>query len=88
MAASSAGAIEASVRREIRSMPADLRASTLATTALLLAKRLDAGLPAREVSGVARELRQNMSSLLERAPAKPQGDLVDELRARRAERAG
>jgi hypothetical protein len=86
--AAKAGPIQTATRRELRGLPVDLRTGTLATTALLLARRLDAGLPAREVSGVARELRQSMTALMEQAPAKPQGDLVDELRARRAERAG
>jgi hypothetical protein len=88
VAAGRAGQVEASVRREIRGLPADLRTGSLAVTALLLARRLDAGLPAREVAGVAREIRQSIAALMEQAPAKPQGDLVDELRARRAERAG
>lgn len=67
-------------------MPDDLRESSLAVACLILARRIDHQLPAREVAGVARELRLTLAELTAKVPAGQEGTKSDELRVRRARR--
>ena len=85
------GPVVRAVRRDLRRLPAEDRAGSLAASALTLARLLD------EVSDVdpdkamtsaaqaARELRTTMTELLKGAPKARSG--IDDLRARRAARA-
>ena len=80
------------VRRDLRRIPADDRAGTLAASALTLARLLDEISevdPDKQLTGAAqaaRELRGTMGELLKGAPKARSG--IDDLRARRAARSG
>lgn len=78
--------IEDSVRAEIEAMPAQVRSSGLASTALVVASRLvDAG--HRDTAPLARELRAALAELRELAAAVPaEVDPLDELERKRAAR--
>ena len=60
-------AVERAAQAEIRALPAELRATTLATAVVELAKRLDAGPSDREASALVRELRLSLDALHRRA---------------------
>jgi hypothetical protein len=74
-------AVERAARAELRGLPADIRDSTLAKSAMDLARRLDAGPADREATMLARELRQTMNDLHGRAP-KDATDDVEQYLAR------
>jgi hypothetical protein len=79
--------IELAVGKDLRAMPAALRQSALAATALDLARDLDAGgMTPRDKAGHARELRMHMNDLTAMAPGERKGDATDEVRARRERR--
>lgn len=79
------GPVEAATRRDISDLPKRLQESGMAATALTLARRLDeAGL--RDSPPLARELRTVLVALQAQAPKKSEGDDLDELARRRAER--
>jgi hypothetical protein len=80
------GHLEQAVRRDLKALPENLRWSSLAVAAMKLARRWDAGMPARELAAVSRELRHIMSALDAKAPKKVGTDTADELRARRQRR--
>lgn len=84
--AGQAGDTERAVGAELAKLPAFVRDSAAAKAALLLARRLDAGLPASDVTSVSRELRITMAGLAGLAPADAPESLVDDLRDRRAQR--
>lgn len=79
--------VEAAVRRELKSYPADIAAGAVARTMILLAQRLDAGVgEARDLAQVSRELRLASAQLRELAPGNVKGDKLDELREKREKR--
>ena len=86
-----AGRVVLAVRRDLRRIPPDDRAGTLAASALTLARLLDEigeVDPDKQLTGAAqaaRELRGTMTELLKGAPKARSG--IDDLRARRAARA-
>ena len=61
-------AVEKRIRAELRALPAELQASTLAGVALNLARRLDDGPAHREAVLLARELRLSLAELRLLAP--------------------
>lgn len=73
------GAAEAAVARDLRKLPADLRVSSVAVAAVLLARQLDeGGMTPRDASGHVRELRMCMTQLREWNPSGTQaGDGTD-----------
>ena len=86
------GPVELAVKRDLQRLPVADRRTTLAASALALARLLDD--PADEVSPdkrlaaaaqAARELRATVGELLKSAPPARSG--IDQLRARRAARA-
>lgn len=86
-AGASAGDTEAAVLADLDRIPERLRESAAGRVAVLLARRLDAGLPAADMTAVAKELRATLGELAiaaEKAP--PAESKVDELRDRRAAR--
>lgn len=86
-ALSDAGDTEAAVLADLERMPAELRVTAAARVAVLLARRLDSGLPASAMTPVTKELRVTLAGLQELAEKAPPADsTVDELRGRRAER--
>jgi hypothetical protein len=80
------GEVERAARRDIRNMPAEFRTCAVAVAYILLARRLDAGMSARDAGSVARELRMALLTLREMAPPQHAGDYVDEVKAAREKR--
>lgn len=78
--------IEAAAKQDLAGLPAVYRNSALAATYLMLARRLDAGVPTGMLPQVGREMRQCLLALYQLAPAKPAGDPADEVGAKRVER--
>ena len=99
MTASRSGPVERAARRDLRRLAAEVRTSALAEAVLQLAQRLDGrhtcgecaeahpAIDAKEETALVRELRTSMAALRDVSPARAEGDVVDELRARRASRA-
>src|SRR5437773_1722221 len=63
------GASETAVLRDLKALPEDLRKGAIAAVALTLARELDDGeMSARDLAGVAAQLRMAMVTLREIAP--------------------
>lgn len=77
------GHLEAAVRRDLSALPGKLATGQLAVAAMMLARRWDHVLPAREVAAVSRELRHVMTDLRKMTPSMTASDKTDQLRARR-----
>ena len=80
------GKVEKALDKDLSRLPENLREGALAAAARLLAKRLDAGLSARDATTAARELRVTMDKLSQAAPIQKTEDVGDELQQRRQER--
>jgi hypothetical protein len=78
--------IEAAARHDLAALPPQYRNSAVGKTYLLLARRLDAGVSARDAAQLAREMRLALLALYELAPAQMPDDPADELTARREAR--
>jgi hypothetical protein len=74
------GPVEQAVRRDLRAV---VGAEGLKASAVKLAARLDEGASARDLPGLASELRQTLSDLGVTVSAEEQVDAVDQLAARR-----
>lgn len=85
-AAPGKGKVERALDKDLGRLPENLREGALAAAARLLAKRLDAGLSARDATTAARELRVTLAKLGEAAPIQKSEDVGDELQQRRQER--
>jgi hypothetical protein len=84
---SEAADTEQAVIADLNLMPGHLRTTAAARVAVLLARHLDAGLPAASMTSVTKELRVTMEGLAELAAKAPPADSKsDELRERRARR--
>ena len=79
-------AVEAAARKDLRAFPSAYRDSAVGKTYLLLARRLDAGLSARDAATLAREMRLTLLALYDLAPPHREDDPMDELRERRERR--
>lgn len=77
------GPAETAVCRDLGKLPTDLRMSSVAVAAVLLARQLDeGGMTPRDASGHVRELRMCMTQLREWNPSGTQaGDATDTARA-------
>ncbi|MGW7085026.1 hypothetical protein ACWGH2_16260 [Streptomyces sp. NPDC054871] len=80
--------IEGATRTEIDQLGVEAIAPGLAAVALELARQLDECEAPTSAAVVARELRATMLELRKVAPAKSEGDALDDLAARRAKRLG
>ncbi len=76
-------AVETAARKDLRALPPDYRNSAIAKGYLLLARRLDAGVSARESAGLLREMRMTLLTLHELSPPAGEESYTDELQARR-----
>ena len=85
-ALSAAGDTEQAVVADLARMPERLRTSAAGRVAVLLARHLDAGLPAASMTSVTRELRTTLEGLARLAPDDREESVVDDLRLRRAKR--
>jgi hypothetical protein len=80
------GLVEAAVRRDLDRLPAALRGTTSAATAIALARELDRG-RLMSTAPVAKELRETMRELAAAAVEfEVKGDAVDDLTKAREER--
>lgn len=80
------GTIEAAVRRELDTLSEKVRDGAQAHAAIMLAVTLDAGMPPRDAAAVSRELRMSMATLAAISPERAEGDIIDDLTARREAR--
>ena len=79
--------VVAALEQELGGVPAELRDSTLAASALALARELDvAGNSATSKAMCARALAETLEKLRDRMPDEEEVDKVDDLSARRAKR--
>jgi len=79
--------VREAVEAELERLPEELATSSTAASALVLADSIDMGRAGfRFMSGLVAQLRECMAELAEKAPAKVEGDTVDELNERRAAR--
>ena len=78
--------VEAAAKRDLAALPPLYRNSAPAKAYLMLARRLDAGVSARDASMLAREMRLTLLALNNLAPARHEDDPVDELKAQRERR--
>src|SRR5437016_2882749 len=78
--------MERAVRRDLAQLAPHLRGGAIATAALFLARRVDAGAGARDTAALLREMRQCVTTLWQIAPVAIPASPVDELRARRESR--
>jgi hypothetical protein len=85
-ALSERGDTEQAVVADLARMPERLRTSAAGRVAVLLARHLDAGLPAASMTSVTRELRVTLEGLAKLAPDDREESVVDDLRLRRAKR--
>lgn len=75
------------VEMQLDELPEQLAKSPTAAAALRLADSIDLGVESyRFQSALVGQLRECMNELREQAPAKSEGDTVDELNAKRAAR--
>jgi len=75
------------VERRLDELPDDVARSATAAAALRLADSIDQGVESyRFQAGLVAQLRECMAELDAKAPAKNEGDTVDELNRRRAAR--
>lgn len=81
-----AGPIETAARRDLRALPDDYARSAIGASYMLLARRLDFGVSARDAATLTRELRMALLALYELAPPTRENDPMDDLRARREKR--
>jgi hypothetical protein len=75
--------VERAARGDLKALPPEYRNSAIAKGYLLLARRLDAGVSARESAGLLREMRMTLLTLHELAPPAVEDSFTDELQARR-----
>lgn len=81
------GSVEDGVRRDLEALPAALRVSGLAESALAIARELDVpGNSATSKAMCARALAESLERLRALAPAREEADRVDDLASRRAKR--
>ena len=83
---STSDAVAAAMARKLEGMTAAVRDGPMAQVALRLAAEIDAGMHPRDAAAVTRELRMVVERLEEQSPVRGEGDIVDELGARRVAR--
>lgn len=83
----SGSSVVAALERELAELPAEFAGSTLAASAMALAREMDKpGNSATSKSMCARALNETLEKLRAQIPEADEGDELDELAARRAER--
>lgn len=78
--------IESAARKDLATMPPEFRNGAVAKSYLLLCRRLDSGVSARDAAGLAREIRLCLLTLYDLAPARHKDDPIDEVKTRREQR--
>jgi hypothetical protein len=80
------GAVERAARKDLSALPPEYRSGAVARAYLMLGRRLDQGVSARDAAQLTREMRLCLLALYQLAPARHESDPVDELKARRETR--
>ena len=78
--------VETAARKDLATMPPEFRNGAVAKSYLMLCRRLDSGVSARDAASLTREIRLCLLTLYDLAPAKHKDDPVDEVKARREDR--
>ena len=81
------GPVERATRAELRALKISVQTSILAASAVSLARHIDSCRGAVAAAAAAAQLRQTRADLLAEAEKRPERDVIDDLNARRAERA-
>lgn len=76
-------AVERAARKDLRELPEPYRSSAVAKGYLLLARRLDAGVSARDSATLLTAMRHALRDLHEMAPPVAEDSFVDEVAQRR-----
>jgi hypothetical protein len=83
----SQGTVERAVRSEFRSLGVSVQADGCAALALSLARHIDTARGAVAAAAAAAQLRGLLADLRRAAQDQPERDVIDDLNARRAQRA-
>lgn len=81
------GPVERATRAELREMKISVQTSILAANAVSLARQIDSSRGAVAAAAASLQLRQTRADLIAEAAAEPERDVIDDLNARRAQRA-
>ncbi|HXJ27953.1 MAG TPA: hypothetical protein VNH17_19710 [Streptosporangiaceae bacterium] len=81
------GPVERATRAELRALKISVQTSILAASAVSLARHIDSCRGAVAAAAAAAQLRQTRADLLAEAEKRPERDVIDDLNARRAQRA-
>lgn len=82
------GPVERATRAELRELKVSVQSSILAASAVALARQIDCSKGAVAAAAASLQLRQTRAELVAEAGKRPETDIVDEINARRAKRAG
>jgi hypothetical protein len=81
------GPVERATRAELRELKVSVQTSILAASAVSLARQIDASRGAVAAAAASLQLRQTRADLIADAEKRPERDVIDDLNARRAQRA-
>lgn len=84
----SMGPVERATRAELRALKVSVQESMLAANAVALARQIDGSRGAVAAAAASLQLRQTRAELVTEAEKRPEVDVIDEINARRAKRAG
>lgn len=82
------GPVERATRAELRELKISVQTSILAANAVALAQQIDGSRGAVAAAAASLQLRQTRAELVAEAAKRPERDVIDEINARRARRAG
>lgn len=80
------GPVEKATRAELRQLGFSVQTSILAANAVSLARQIDTSRGAVAAAAASLQLRATRADLVAEAERRPQGDVIDDLNARRAEK--
>jgi hypothetical protein len=81
------GPVEKAIRSELRSLKVSVQTDGSAALAVSLARQIDGARGAVAAAAAAGQLRALLGDLRQAAAAQPERDVIDDLNARRAQRA-
>ena len=81
------GPVERATRAELRALKISVQTSILAASAVSLARQMDHSRGAVAAAAAQAQLRATRAELVAEAEKRPERDVIDDLNARRAQRA-
>jgi hypothetical protein len=81
------GPVERATRAELRALKVSVQTSILAASAVSLARQIDHSRGAVAAAAASAQLRATRAELVAEAEKRPEQDVIDDLNARRAQRA-